>query len=320
MKIESLRIISGGQTGADRAALDWAIEHGIPHGGWCPAGRKAEDGPIDLRYQLKETPSSNYVQRTEWNARDSDGTVVFSIAPVLTGGSKKTVELVRKHHKPVIHIAREGGAASPSQALLRFIQEHKIRVLNIAGPRASKEPAIYGFVRQVLQKTLDPDTGSVVYRMLRDFEVEEASELALRVFDEFVAAKQPAEGCEEIRRYASAAAFRDRHRAGYVSFAAERQGRIVGVLHLRDGNHIAMLFVEGRGQRQGIGSGLVLSAEQYALSRQPPAEVLTVASTPNAVGAYRKMGFTTVGDEQVKKGVRFVPMERKIGVAQTPRA
>ena len=96
MKIESLRIISGGQTGVDRAALDFAIAHGIPHGGWCPAGRKAEDGTIDLRYQLKETPSSNYVQRTEWNARDSDGTVVFSSAPLLTGGSKKTVELVEK--------------------------------------------------------------------------------------------------------------------------------------------------------------------------------------------------------------------------------
>jgi hypothetical protein len=100
MKIESLRIISGGQTGVDRAALDFAIAHGIPHGGWCPAGRKAEDGTIDLRYQLKETPSSNYVQRTEWNARDSDGTVVFSSAPLLTGGSKKTVELVEKWLAP----------------------------------------------------------------------------------------------------------------------------------------------------------------------------------------------------------------------------
>ena len=87
MKIESLRIISGGQTGADRAALDWAIEHGIPHGGWCPLGRKAEDGRIDGRYQLNETPSSSYVLRTERNVRDSDGTVVLSISAVLTGGA-----------------------------------------------------------------------------------------------------------------------------------------------------------------------------------------------------------------------------------------
>jgi len=152
LKIETLRIISGGQTGADRAALDWAIEHGIPHGGWCPAGRKAEDGTLDPRYTLQETRSSGYVQRTEWNVRDSDGTVVFSIAPVLTGGSQKTVELPHKHRKPVIHIARDGGPASPAQALLRFIQDNKIKVLNVAGPRSSKEPEVGAFVKEVLEE------------------------------------------------------------------------------------------------------------------------------------------------------------------------
>jgi hypothetical protein len=76
------KIVSGGQSGADIAALDFAIERGIPHGGWCPRGRKAEDGTIDPRCNLQETPSGDYIQRTEWNARDSDGTVVFSIAPL----------------------------------------------------------------------------------------------------------------------------------------------------------------------------------------------------------------------------------------------
>ena len=81
-KLRSLKkIISGGQTGVDRAALDFAIEHDIPYGGWCPKGRKAEDGPIGSRYLLKETPTSTYPQRTEWNVRDSDGTVIFSLAP-----------------------------------------------------------------------------------------------------------------------------------------------------------------------------------------------------------------------------------------------
>ena len=89
-----------GQTGADRTALDWAIWHDIPHGGWCPKGRKAEDGPIGSKYLLKETPTSNYRQRTEWNVRDSDGTVIFSLAPALTGGSKKTIEFAIKHEKP----------------------------------------------------------------------------------------------------------------------------------------------------------------------------------------------------------------------------
>ena len=148
------RIISGGQTGADIAALDFAIANGIPHGGWCPAGRKSEDGPIDRRYQLKETASSGYVQRTEWNARDSDGTVVFSIEPELSGGSKKTVFLAHKHGKPVLRISRDGGPASPEQALRRFIQENNIKALNVAGPRASTEPNVYDFVLEVLSKAL----------------------------------------------------------------------------------------------------------------------------------------------------------------------
>ena len=74
------KIISGGQTGADRMALDWAIWHDIAHGGWCPKGRKAEDGPIEAKYILTETPSARYLQRTEWNVRDSDGTAIFSMA------------------------------------------------------------------------------------------------------------------------------------------------------------------------------------------------------------------------------------------------
>ena len=79
------RMVSGGQSGADRAALDFAIEADIPHGGWCPRDRLAEDGPIDARYRLDETPDRDYVQRTEWNVRDSEGTVIFSIAERLVG-------------------------------------------------------------------------------------------------------------------------------------------------------------------------------------------------------------------------------------------
>lgn len=73
------KIVSGAQTGADRAGLDVAIRHGFPHGGWCPKGRKAEDGRIGGQYQLVETPTANYLQRTEWNAMDSGGTVVFTL-------------------------------------------------------------------------------------------------------------------------------------------------------------------------------------------------------------------------------------------------
>ena len=77
------RIVSGGQTGADRAALDWALSHNLPCGGWCPKGRKAEDGTINPKYPLKESSSASYLQRTECNVRDSDATVLFSIAPQL---------------------------------------------------------------------------------------------------------------------------------------------------------------------------------------------------------------------------------------------
>src|SRR3954463_11720603 len=98
------KLISGGQTGADRAALDWAISHGIEHGGRCPKGRLAEDGPIPLRYQLIETPTESYEERTEWNVRDSDGTVIFTIAEQLSGGSLLTLEMAIKHHKPHLHL------------------------------------------------------------------------------------------------------------------------------------------------------------------------------------------------------------------------
>jgi Circularly permutated YpsA SLOG family len=109
---------------------------------------------IDRHYQLKGTPSANYVQRTEWNARDSDGTVVFSIGGVLTGGSKKTVELARKHGRPVLHLSKAtAGVSGAEAALWLFVEEHGIRVLNVAGPRAAKEPEVAAFVKGVLDRT-----------------------------------------------------------------------------------------------------------------------------------------------------------------------
>jgi len=152
MGIGITKLVSGGQTGADRAALDFAIEHEIPHGGWCPAGRLAEDGPIRSQYNLSETPSSAYTQRTEWNVRDSDGTVVFSIEAALKGGTKETTEFATKFDKPLLHLSRIGGPATPETELLRFIRDNQIRTLNIAGPRASAEPELAGFVREVLEK------------------------------------------------------------------------------------------------------------------------------------------------------------------------
>jgi hypothetical protein len=149
----NIKIVSGGQTGADRAALDWAIEHGVPHGGWCPQGRRAEDGTIPANYLLQETPTADPAQRTEWNVRDSDATVILSNERTLTRGSKKTEDLAHSQGKPVIHLCKRVEAGPPGQTLRQFLQDHQIRVLNVAGPRASEEPGVASFVREVMNQT-----------------------------------------------------------------------------------------------------------------------------------------------------------------------
>ena len=144
------RIVSGGQTGADRAALDWAMANEVSHGGWCPKGRKAEDGVIDARYQLRETTSSAYNPGTKLNVRDSDGTVIISIAQELMGGSRQTGEFAAKRGKPSLHISKGDGVDGATAKLKQFVIENRIRVLNVAGPRASEEPAVGEFVKLVL--------------------------------------------------------------------------------------------------------------------------------------------------------------------------
>src|ERR1700751_3957397 len=122
--MKAIKIVSGRQTGADRAALT----HGVECGGWCLKGRKAEDGLIDPRYPLKETPSAAYLQRTEWNVRDGDATVVFSIAATLTGGSLKTVEFARKHNRPRLHPCAGDNAAADKLKVLIGTNTHMISV------------------------------------------------------------------------------------------------------------------------------------------------------------------------------------------------
>lgn len=148
------KIISGAQSGADRAALNFAIQHGIPHGGWCPHGRKAEDGVIPRRFLLQETPSRGYLQRTQWNLRDSDATVIFSIAVRLKGGSRKTAQFARQQRKPCLHLAAQKSGSDHAAALRQFIRQHRIRVLNVAGPRKSQEPAVGRFVARVMRSAL----------------------------------------------------------------------------------------------------------------------------------------------------------------------
>lgn len=148
---ENFRIVSGGQTGADTAGLDWAIEHNIPHGGWCPKGCKSETGKIDEKYQLKETPSAGYAQRTEWNVRDSDATLIFTITSKLDGGSKKIAEFCEKHGKPFLHF-RKGVHA---KYIVPFLNKNNVKTLNIAGRRESSAPGIYEFTLQTLNEMLE---------------------------------------------------------------------------------------------------------------------------------------------------------------------
>jgi hypothetical protein len=148
------KIISGGQTGADRAALDFAIKNNIPHGGWVPKGRIAEDGPIAEKYNLKEVPTDSYHARTEQNVIDSDGTLIISHGP-LTGGSRYTHEMARKHQKPclVIDLARTK-VYEAAATIMIWITGNKISTLNVAGPRASKNPYIYDQVTEILELVL----------------------------------------------------------------------------------------------------------------------------------------------------------------------
>lgn len=137
------KIISGGQTGADRAALDFAIDHGIQHGGWCPKGRKAEDGAIHLRYQLKEMATSDYLKRTKQNVADSDITLILNIGE-LDGGTLKTRLFAQQANKPCrIVQLDEKDIENQVEQLRDWLRATHGGILNVAGPRESKRPGIY---------------------------------------------------------------------------------------------------------------------------------------------------------------------------------
>lgn len=148
------KVVSGGQTGVDRAALDAALERGLACGGWCPKGRRAEDGAVPARYPLEETAASAYPQRTEWNVRDSDGTLVLTRgAP--RGGTALTLRLARRHRKPALQV--DLGAKPDPQAIRQWAEGHRIRVLNVAGPRESERPGIHDEALRLLRAVLAPE-------------------------------------------------------------------------------------------------------------------------------------------------------------------
>lgn len=140
-----LKIVSGGQIGVDRAALDFALERGFEIGGWCPKGRKAEDGTIHVRYLLEETPSEEYSVRTEWNVRDSDGTLIL-YQKEMSGGTALTSRMAKKHKKPCLEI--DLLEKNPPD-IWKWIEDNDIAILNIAGPRTLYDEAL-GFLKSNL--------------------------------------------------------------------------------------------------------------------------------------------------------------------------
>ncbi len=143
------KILSGGQTGVDRAALDVALELGLPCGGWCPRGRRAEDGPLPERYPLTETPDAVYAQRTEWNVRAAEGTLVLTRGQP-TGGTALTIELAVRLDKPylMLDLQEQPGA----DVVVAWAKANQVQVVNIAGPRESQNPGIYAQAAQFLRE------------------------------------------------------------------------------------------------------------------------------------------------------------------------
>jgi hypothetical protein len=148
------KIVSGGQTGVDRGALDAALAAGFACGGWCPADRTAEDGPLAASYPLVELAGSGYEERTLKNVVDSDGTAIL-YRGALEGGTRLTAEYCQAHGKPceLLNAAR----LSPDEAareIIAFIAGNGIRVLNVAGPRASKWPGARDYAHSAIELVL----------------------------------------------------------------------------------------------------------------------------------------------------------------------
>ena len=172
------KIISGGQTGADQAALDAAIKLGIPHGGWIPEGRLTENGPLPDKYQMAEMPGPAYAQRTEQNVVDSNGTLIISHGD-LSDGSAHTRKMAIKHHRPWLHIDLSKTPAFKAAALIcSWIDENAIEILNVAGPRASKDDQIYPAVLKLIESVHYMELMNTAYPQAAKFQNSSRASIA----------------------------------------------------------------------------------------------------------------------------------------------
>jgi hypothetical protein len=160
------KIVSGGQTGADRAGLEWALTNYIPHGGWCPRGRRSEDGVIPEAYTLVETISKGYGQRTKRNVIDSNLTIIVTAHAELEGGSKKTADFAEEFSRPLVHIHAPLTPTQIQQArqvIMNTAARQGNLVVNVAGTRESKSPGIGHLVQTALNAIFNLGQGLRVY-------------------------------------------------------------------------------------------------------------------------------------------------------------
>jgi Circularly permutated YpsA SLOG family/Domain of unknown function (DUF6794) len=231
------RIVSGGQTGVDRAALDVAIKLGIAHGGWIPRGRLTESGALPQKYHLRETSSSRYDVRTEKNVVDADGTLIISHGP-LTGGTEYTRQMAIKHNRPWLHIDLNQKAAFQAAAQInKWILQEKIKVLNVAGPRASEDPAIYQDTLNILE--------SVYYLGLVDSNLASGDTARSPIQAQMkLPAKEPQSVPEAVERLISSLPLKDK-----TTIANMSRNELPG-LHLSLENYIANNFGLLSGNRE----------------------------------------------------------------------
>ena len=149
-----MKIISGGQTGVDRAALDVALKHGIESGGWCPTGRLDEIGRIPDRYPVEELEDGGFIERTLQNIKDSDGTVIIYPGK-LSGGTEQTLHFCVEQRRPHELIdASNVSTQKAAQLIADFVRENKIGILNVAGPRQTEWPEGYDYASRVMSAFL----------------------------------------------------------------------------------------------------------------------------------------------------------------------